>query len=378
MKQFVQTIAIAMIGGAFSLGGYHLMTQRNNKPAPSTAELGKFTTLSTPASSAMSGGGAPFDFVNASDKGLKAVVFISAVEIIPASNDPFDIFFGNGGGPQRAEGSGSGVIYSSDGYIVTNNHVVGDAQDLEVTLWDKRKFKAKLVGKDPSTDIAVIKIDAAALPTLKLANSDDTKIGQWVLAIGNPFELRSTVTAGIISAKGRDINIINKRNNPSIESFIQTDAAVNPGNSGGALIDVDGNLVGINTAIASRTGSYAGYSFAVPSNLVRRVADDLIQYGSSRRGYLGASVGDLSPELAQQISTTLTEGVYVESVYKGSAAEKAGLQPGDIITTVNNITVSSTPQLLEILGSNRPGDSLKMTVERNRKKQELTVTLLGK
>lgn len=231
--------------------------------------------------------------------------------------------FGDQQGPRV--GSGSGVIVNADGYIVTNNHVVQGAEDLEVTLNDKRKYKAKLVGTDPQTDIAVIKIDEKELPSLKFSNSDDVKIGQWVLAIGNPFNLTSTVTAGIVSAKGRDIALFD-RSVGGIESFIQTDAAINPGNSGGALIDLNGNLMGINTAIASQSGTYAGYGFAVPANLASRVVSDLIQYGSTQRGYLGVTIANIDGNFAKQYDLPVNEGAYVSSVVPNSAAQSAGIK----------------------------------------------------
>ncbi len=265
--------------------------------------------------------------------------------------------------PMKA--TGSGVIVSKDGYIVTNNHVVDDASEVEVVLDNNKSYKAKVIGKDPDTDIALVKVEGENLPSIQFANSDSVLVGEWVLAVGNPFNLASTVTAGIVSAKGRNINLPgeddmhgNKSASTSIESFIQTDAAVNPGNSGGALVNVSGELVGINTAIASPTGSYAGYSFAVPSNIVKKVIFDLKKFGISQRGFLGVSIRTMDDETAKKVNFERPYGVYVNGVNKGSAGEDAGLKEKDVITKINGFAVNSSPELQEQVAQYRPGDKI--------------------
>lgn len=325
--------------------------------------------------------GAPSDFTLAAERSIPAVVHVKTV-MAPVNSgsifwDPFrDYFFGNPRG-QQARSAGSGVIISDDGYIVTNNHVINNATNVEVTLDDKRTFSAKVVGTDPSTDIALLKVEEKNLPFLNISNSDEVKIGQWALAVGNPFNLTSTVTAGIISAKGRSISILDDRSFP-IESFIQTDAAVNPGNSGGALVDLNGNLIGINTAIASSTGTYTGYSFAVPSNIVKKVTQDLLEYGAVQRGFLGVTISDINQQVADEKKLSSLNGVYVRSTNIGGAAEEAGLKEGDIITRINGISVSSVPQLQEQVGRYRPGDELEVTYLRGNKTYNTKLVLKNK
>ena len=321
------------------------------------------------------------DFTVAAELSVHAVVHVKTKTKIEQvySRDPFlEFFFGNPyRGQQREapvqEGAGSGVIISPDGYIVTNNHVVGDADEIEVTLNDNRTFTASVVGKDPNTDIALIKIKADNLPTIPFGNSDDLKVGEWVLAVGNPFNLTSTVTAGIVSAKARNINILNTE--MRIESFIQTDAAVNPGNSGGALVNTRGELVGINTAIASRTGSFTGYSFAVPSSIVSKVVTDIREYGTVQRAVLGVAIQDISNELAKAEGLKTMQGAYVANVTEGSSAEKAGVKRGDIIVNVNGSKVNSSSELQEQIGRYRPGDEIFIEVLRDNKSQRLQVKL---
>ncbi|MFZ4582555.1 MAG: Do family serine endopeptidase [Paludibacter sp.] len=296
-------------------------------------------------------------------------------------NDPFfEYFFGpqqrRQQQPQEApmqEAAGSGVIISNDGYIVTNNHVVDKSKEIEITLNDKRTFKAKLVGADPNTDIALLKIEAEKLPVILFGNSDSLKIGEWVLAVGNPFNLTSTVTAGIVSAKARNINIINSQ--MKIESFIQTDAAVNPGNSGGALVNTRGELVGINTAIASQTGSYAGYSFAVPTSIVKKVVSDIRQFGFVQRAVLGVSMKEITSEIAKDKNLKTMEGAYVDAVVENSAAEKAGVKKGDIIIKVEEVDIKSSSQLQEQIGRYSPGDKVTLTVLRDNKEIKLNAEL---
>lgn len=321
------------------------------------------------------------NFVKAAEKTVNSVVHIRT-EIVRKGNSYYD-FFGPlleqlyGGHIEVPEnvsvGYGSGVVLSPDGYIVTNNHVVDGASKIEVTFNDKHKREAVIIGKDPSTDLALIKVEAEGLEYLTFGNSDDVHIGEWVLAVGNPFNLTSTVTAGIVSAKARNINILG--DGSTIESFIQTDAAINPGNSGGTLVDIDGNLIGINAAIASRTGSYEGYSFAIPSNIVRKVVEDFLQYGSLQRAYIGISVVEITQELAEEEDLDVLSGVYVMNVEPTSGAHEAGLKKGDIILSVNGITVDSHPQLIGVIGQYRPGDKVSLKVKRGKNTEIIEVVL---
>ena len=331
------------------------------------------------------------DFTVAAELSVHAVVHVKTKTPIKYQqmddfqNDPFfRYFFGDPRQNNRQrqnkqkeapmqEASGSGVIISNDGYIVTNNHVVDGTSDIEVTLNDKRTFKAKVIGADPNTDIALIKIDAKDLPVIAFGNSDSLKVGEWVLAVGNPFNLTSTVTAGIVSAKARSINIINSQ--IPIESFIQTDAAVNPGNSGGALVNTHGQLVGINTAIASQTGTYAGYAFAVPVSIVQKVVADIRKYGVVQRAVLGIQIRNINDSIAKAKNLKTMEGVYVNTVLQQSAAKKAGIKAGDIINNVNGVNVQSSSELQEQVGRYHPGDKITVTVLRDNKEQKLNVEL---
>ncbi len=321
------------------------------------------------------------DFTKAAEKTINAVVGVKNVQTVRQqyqSVDPFfEYFFGYQGRqqqkPQTKEGYGSGVIISEDGYIVTNNHVIDGADTLTVTLNDQRQFSATLVGTDPSTDIALLKIDAKDLPTIPFGESDALKIGEWVLAVGNPFMLNSTVTAGIVSAKARSLGMSNGQ--MGIESFIQTDAAVNPGNSGGALVNTAGELVGINTAIYSQTGNYAGYSFAVPSSIVQKVVTDLRQYGAVQRAMLGVIIRNVDAQLAREKGLSVSEGVYVDDVSENSAAEAAGIKKGDIITAVNHTSVKTSSQLQEQVARHRPGDKILVEYLRDGKSSSVNVEL---
>ncbi|MBR2051279.1 MAG: trypsin-like peptidase domain-containing protein [Bacteroidales bacterium] len=310
------------------------------------------------------------NFVGAAEKTVNTVVHIKT-EVVSKGNSYYD-FFGSlleqlYGGPMQMPNNvsvayGSGVVISPDGYIVTNNHVVEGASKIEVTFNDKHKRTATIIGNDPSTDLALIKVEASDLEYLAFADSDEVKVGEWVLAVGNPFNLTSTVTAGIVSAKARNINILG--DGSTIESFIQTDAAINPGNSGGALVDMDGNLIGINAAIASRTGSYEGYSFAIPSNIVKKVVEDFLQYGSLQRAYLGISIVEITEELAEEKGITEMSGVYIMNVEERGGAKAAGIKEDDILLSVNNIPVNSNSQLIGVIGQYRPGDKVKVKVQR--------------
>jgi serine protease Do len=327
---------------------------------------------------------APASFVGASESSVPAVVHVKTTFMQTQSRggyyNPFqDFFFGDRGfrNPQPVMGAGSGVIISDDGYIVTNNHVIANSEKVEVTLNDKRTLTAKVIGSDPSSDIALLKVDEKGLPFIPYGNSDDVKVGEWVLAVGNPFNLTSTVTAGIVSAKARNISILPDQQFP-IESFIQTDAAVNPGNSGGALVDTEGNLIGINTAIASSTGSYTGYSFAIPVNIVKKVVADLVEFGNVQRGFIGVSIRDLDSKLAEDKGLKELRGVYVAGTTIGGAAEDAGIKEGDVITRVAGVPVNSSPELQEQVSRFRPGDKIDVTIRRNGSEKVIPVTLRNK
>lgn len=335
----------------------------------------------------------PADFVDAASAATPATVHIKTKTTRQVSNnlpkknpfsdlfgiDPND-FFGDRSRSLPEMGSGSGVIISEDGFIVTNNHVVDGADEVTVTLSNRKSFKAKVVATDPSTDLAVVKVDAKGLPFLLYGNSDDVKVGQWVLAVGYPLSLETTVTAGIVSAKGRSIDINRRQSQTPVESFIQTDAAVNPGNSGGPLINPQGQLIGINSAIASPTGSYAGYSFTIPVNIVKKVVTDLIKYGTTQRAYLGIEYAsdNLSDDVKKEKGIKDdAEGVYIMNVREKGAAAKAGLQQGDLITKLNGVTVNSGSELVGQIAIYRPGDKIKITYQRSGKENETLVTLMN-
>ncbi|OJX90591.1 MAG: deoxyribonuclease HsdR [Paludibacter sp. 47-17] len=314
------------------------------------------------------------DFTVAAELTVNAVVHVKVKSEVQVSqfggrDQLFEYFFGpqfRQQQPQIREGAGSGVIISEDGYIVTNNHVIDKSKEIEVVLNDKRTYSATVVGADPNTDIALLKIDEKNLPYIIFGNSDSLKVGEWVLAVGNPFNLTSTVTAGIVSAKARNINILNSA--MPIESFIQTDAAVNPGNSGGALVNTRGELIGINTAIASQTGSYAGYSFAVPASIVQKVVSDFRKYGVVQRAVLGVGLDEVTSKLAKEKNIKVLAGAYVAQVSPQSAAEKAGIKEGDVITAVNEVEVKTVAQLQEQIGRYSPGDKVTIEVVRDNKK----------
>jgi serine protease Do len=322
------------------------------------------------------------DLTFAAEKSIHAVVHIATQSMRgggwSSGNPFFDEFFGlRNQQPQIAQGFGSGVIISEDGYIITNNHVIESAQNIKVILNDKREFEAKLVGADPSTDIALLKIDAKDLSILTYGDSNNLKLGEWVLAVGNPFNLTSTVTAGIVSALGRNLQI--NEDQYSIESFIQTDAAVNPGNSGGALVNQQGNLIGINTAIyGGRSGSYTGYSFAVPVSIVSKVVEDLKKFGEVQRALLGVNIGDVNAEIAKELKLDKVEGVYVGGVPENGAAREAGIKEKDVIIQVEGEPVKNTAQLQEKISQYRPGDKVKVIVIRDNEKKPFTVTLRNK
>jgi Do/DeqQ family serine protease len=376
MNKIWSTLIAGALGGLVTLGASRLLDHQTAQNVPAQ------TTYSKQVSYA----GAPvsFDFTKAAERAMPAVVHIKATESREAAlqrqrenrySNPFQYFFGDAYGfePQPRSGTGSGVIYTNDGYILTNNHVVEFADEFEVTLHDNREFRGRLVGRDANTDMAVIKIDAGDLPAIELGNSDDVKVGEWALAVGNPFDLTSTVTAGIISAKGRDIDII--KGGKAIEAFIQTDAAVNPGNSGGALVDVAGKLIGINSAIATPTGVFAGYSFAIPVNLVKRIADDLVKYGEYRRAYLGVNVATMDSHVAKELGIPFTQGVVIASIDPEGSAALAGVQENDVVTKANGKTVTTTSELMELIGRSKVGETLTLQVVREGNTREIPVRL---
>jgi serine protease Do len=384
LKSIGKTVVAAALGGALSLGAYKAFdTEKQQVIVQNTpAAYGRLASNYIHAGAEA----AAVDFSAAAEVSTPAVVHIRNTQ--PARGqanlrdipEPFREFFGDPRGRRGpgaeimpAQSTGSGVIISNDGYIVTNNHVIDKADELEVTLDDKRVYKAKVIGTDPSTDLALIKIDETGLPVMPITNSDQVKVGQWVLAVGNPFNLESTVTAGIVSAKGRSINILG--GNTAIESFIQTDAAVNPGNSGGALVNMNGELVGINTAIASTTGSYAGYAFAVPSNIVSKVIDDLRTHGKVQRAFLGIQIQNVNGKMAQEKDLKVGRGVYVESVMDEGAAKKGGIRQGDVIVKIDDRVVNSVAELQETIGQHRPGDEVAVVVNRGGSEKTVRVPL---
>lgn len=322
------------------------------------------------------------DFTYAAETAVNGVVYVEVTinQNYPSNqiNDPFfRFFFGDEVQPQSRErkGSGSGVIIREDGYIVTNNHVVADASKVRVTLYNDKTYDATVVGTDPATDVALLKIDEKGLPVIPFADSDELRLGEWVLAIGSPYDLRSTITAGIVSAKGRSMPHYNGEF--KIESFIQTDAAVNPGNSGGALVNKKGELVGVNTAIISQTGSYTGYSFAVPSNIVKKIVSDLIDFGSVRRAKLGITMTAVDEKVAAEMKLSSLKGVYIVEVSKGGAADKAGLKKGDVILSIDSKQVSGPSALQEVVNSYHPGDVATLKYVRDGKEKTTKVTFLG-
>ena len=387
-RQFIFGLIFAsLFGGLVALGGFSLFMKDDRQGGPTLEQRQqvKFSNFSRPDTAGFI---VPegINFVQAAKVATPGVVYIRSSyqgsDYSARRGSPFDEmfreYFGNPNDQPRSRqgrSSGSGVIISADGYIVTNNHVIEKADKVEVTLNDNRRYTAEVIGTDPTTDLALIKIDEKDLQYLNFGNSDNLQIGQWVLAVGNPFELTSTVTAGIVSAKGRNINILRDANNLQIEAFIQTDAAVNPGNSGGALVNLNGEVVGINTAIATPTGTYAGYSFAVPSSLVRKVVDDLAEFGEVQRGLLGISILDVNADLAERLEIDELNGVYINAVGENTAADDAGLEQGDIITGIDGVEITNVAELQEQVALNRPGDDIEVTFIRDGKTKRATATL---
>lgn len=390
LKKLIPYAFVGVVSGATTFGAIHYFSEKK-----SDSDFSYFAPKNDDAKYAsfnMAGVGE--DFVKASKMTVPAVVSIknySNRTSARSEQDMFDLFFGNPFGNNQKQqqapkdtpsGMGSGVIISPDGYIISNNHVIAGASKLEVVLSNKKSYIANLIGTDPTTDIALLKIEEKGLPYLNFANSDNVEVGQWVLAVGNPMGLNSTVTAGIVSAKGRSIDLLSQQSRTPIESFIQTDAAINPGNSGGALVNPNGELIGINSAISSKTGYYEGYGFAVPSNLARKVVEDIKKFGLVQRGFLGVKSLDLSDTRQvsaynQQNKTSIKagDGVYLIEVVENGGAEAAGLRNGDIITKVDQTTVSSYYDLSFAVGSKRPGDQVAVSYLRNGKLNTVNVTL---
>lgn len=366
MKKILTLVLVSALGGVLTLGAYKLFLEPEQNVVMASNSITP-TFLPTSNASNLYNVEESTNFVTAAENTVNAVVHVKNVSISSGQMTMQDLFFGRN--PQHKQlGTGSGVIINADGYIITNNHVIKNAHELSVTLNNNRTYEAELIGTDPKTDIALLKIDADEdLPFVTFGDSDQAKIGEWVLAVGNPFNLTSTVTAGIISAKSRDLT--------GGQSFIQTDAAVNPGNSGGALVNTNGELVGINTAISSQTGSYIGYSFAVPSNIARKVVEDIMEYGNVQNGILGIKGGTLNSKFSEKLGINDTEGIYIDSVVEDSGADIAGLKKGDIIKEIDNIKISKFSDLTGHIGTKRPEDIVNLTIYRNGILETVPVTL---
>ncbi len=384
MKKSANAFFIAIIGGITALGFNHWI----QKPASANNQQLSYQAP-IPLKHVNLPGIIPenaMDFTAAAEMSVHSVVNVKTSYAMQKNQyiyDPFHDFFGQSSPEQNQAptASGSGVIISNDGYIITNNHVVDKAEKIEITLNDKRSYVAEVIGKDATTDLALLKIKENNLSFMTYGNSADVKVGEWVLAVGNPFNLTSTVTAGIVSAKARNINVL--ENDPSkglnpVESYIQTDAAVNPGNSGGALVNAKGELIGINSAIASNTGSYTGYSFAIPVNMARKVVADLLEFGEVQRAFIGVSIRDLDAKLAKEKNISEIKGVYVNALTEGGSGEAAGIKEGDIITMIGEENVNNVPELQEQISRYRPGDKINITLKRNNQQKILALVLKNK
>ncbi|MFB3387728.1 S1C family serine protease [Flavobacterium sp. LAR06] len=369
MKRFSSLFLVSLLSGTTTLGAYKLLFDGNN------SFFGRENSVVTLAPNSFGRNVAlsaeTVDFTAAADKTIHTVVHVKNVSRRTVSNPMIEFFYGYGGQQQQEQvGTGSGVIISEDGYIVTNNHVIKDASEIEITLNNKKSYAAKLIGTDSKMDIALLKINAdEKLPYTAFANSDNVKIGEWVLAVGNPYNLTSTVTAGIVSAKARNLDT------SGIQSFIQTDAAVNPGNSGGALVNTRGELIGINTMISSMTGSYVGYSFAVPSNIARKIIEDIMEFGNVQRGILGVEGGELNSTASKELGISQTQGFYISKVSKNSGAEKAGLSKGDIIVKLDDQNIATYADLSGYINTKRPNDVVKVTYMKDGQTKTVPVTL---
>ena len=368
MKKISSLFAVALLSGATTLGAYKLIFDEKTNYSKSQ----NIVSVAPPNYNKTVGLGAEhIDFTDAADKAVHSVVHVKNVSYRTISNPILEYYYGYRGGQQQEQiGTGSGVIISEDGYIVTNNHVIKSAQNIEITLNDGKNYKAKLIGTDEKMDISLLKIDAdEKLPYATFADSDQVKVGEWVLAVGNPYNLNSTVTAGIVSAKARNLDT------SGLQSFIQTDAAVNPGNSGGALVNTRGELIGINTMISSTTGSYVGYSFAVPSNITRKIIEDILEYGKVQRGMLGIQGTELNGSVSKELGLNRTSGFYIGEVSSNSGAAKAGLKKGDVIIKIDSKAINSFADLNGYINTKRPNDKVQVYFLRDEKEMTTTVTL---
>ncbi len=397
MKKLIKQLLPSIIGSGITIIVFLLLSHSKNNERIYEPVNGSMPVHNTVYAVNENGTLTPLDFTGVSKEVMNSVVHITSTRKVKLGNsqlfeqgnpfsdmfgeDFFRFFYGNPQNNQRQSrpesfdqvGTGSGVIIGENGYIITNNHVIEDADDIEVSLHNNSVYKAKVIGTDPSTDIALLQIKEKDLPVLNIGNSDQVEVGQWVLAIGNPFNLDATVTAGIVSAKGRNINIIDDKS--AIEAFIQTDAAINPGNSGGALVNLNGELIGINTAIASPTGAYAGYGFAIPANIVNKVVNDIMKYGMVQRAYLGIMIRDIDGKLVNNKKLKISEGAYVDSLTANSAAAQSGIKEGDVIVKIGETDILKSSDLLEQVGIHRPGDKVKVTVNRDGKEMDFEVVL---
>nr|WP_224482583.1 trypsin-like peptidase domain-containing protein [Robertkochia sp. 3YJGBD-33] len=371
MKRISSLFLVSLFSGALTLGAYIFFFGKQDVILEREEPEAKFVTASYDPNSLK----APdnINFTEAAKETVNAVVHVKNLTINRGPSSIRDFIYGYGGSGRAQVGTGSGVIISPDGYIVTNNHVIANSSELQITLNNNKTYKAELIGADAETDIALLKVEAEEeLPFLVFGDSNYTQIGEWVLAVGNPFNLTSTVTAGIISAKARDLNEYDTK----FQSFIQTDAAVNPGNSGGALVNINGELIGINTAITSSTGSYVGYSFAVPSNIAKKVVEDLMEYGNVQTGILGINGSDLGVVNPENLGVTESQGIYIADVVEDSGADRAGLQSGDIIKEIDQVKIRKFSDLAGYLRSKRPDDEVVVTILRDDETLEVPVTLL--
>lgn len=369
MKNISAIFVTSLLSGVITLGAYKLVFENNSG---NLSESG--ITTEAPLHQVSYNGYNSLDFTQGVDKAINTVVHVKNVSYHTVRNPIMEFFYGyQSGQPREQVGTGSGVIISEDGYVVTNNHVIRGASEIDITLNDNRTFPAKLIGTDSKMDIALLKIDAdEKFPYAVFADSDNIKVGEWVLAIGNPYNLNSTVTAGIVSAKARNLAT------SGIQSFIQTDAAVNPGNSGGALVNTNGELIGINTMISSNTGSYVGYSFAVPSNITRKIVEDLMEFGKVQQGILGVQGFEINSQIAEKLDLKTTQGFYVNDVSKNTGAEKAGVKEGDVITQIDDRSIRSFSDLNAVISTKRPNDKVTALLNRNGKPQSIEITLTNK
>mgnify|MGYP000504201536 CR=1 FL=1 len=369
MKRIATLLFVSILGGVLTLGSYKLFFDEESVQFQPEDKTTQSNFIPVNNSSRIYGTNA--DFTEAAEKTVHAVVHVKNVAVFKGPRNIWEYYqYGNGGG-RALQGAGSGVIITPDGYIVTNNHVIEGASEIEVTLNNNKTYKAEVIGSDPISDIALIKVDAESLDYIPFGNSDNVQLGEWVLAVGNPFNLKSTVTAGIISAKARDLNA--RDNSP--QSFIQTDAAINPGNSGGALVNIKGELIGINTAISSPSGSYIGYAFAVPSNNARKIVEDIMEYGDVQQGILGIRGGSITPSAIQELGLNESQGVFVSEVTPGSGAAKAGLRQKDIIKRIDNVRITKFSDLTGYINSKRPGDDVLVQIVRDGEEKEVSVEL---